>query len=514
MSAGLDKLATILITPGKDAAILRLEPGLSRAELTPEALCAMLDAMGLVRHAERDRAVRGAVKTYFDHRHEGLELPILQGVAAAHGIDGHLDLTPEVLESLGGLGEQVLDADGNVQHRARSSLAMVKAGTKLGRLIEPIAGCDGTDVHGHVLAARDGRAFELEPDDSIVVGGDGWIVATRDGVVEHHGRVLRVSQKLVLGGGIDFSTGNIDFPGDVRVEGAIADCFVVKVGGNLHVRDLVDAATLEVAGSIVLESGMAGRGFGSVRAGKDVFATYLTSVRGAIARDTAFETELADCELRIGRHLNAPRGTVLRGDVCVGHASEVGCVGNEAGVPTTLRLGWMHEARELAKRLQSLSAQAQRSTQEASWTLGAMSASAKRLHAEDVTRMHLDKSMGMAHLERMTKAYQMLTRLRREHTATRLVVHEAIHAGTELHLESWGGAWVVRVHRMLRGPMEITLSASGEPVVLWRATHRTTPLREWALVSRSEESVDMDALGRAIAAACEVVRMPPPARSA
>lgn len=512
MSAALEKLASIHISPARDLATLRLAPGLSRAQLTEEKLSAMLDERGLVRSPERDASVRAAIRAYFAKPHEGVEVPIVRGVPATHGINGHLDLTPEVLESLAGQGEPVLREDGGIEHRARSSVAMVKAGTRLGRLISPIAGCDGTDVFGFAVAARDGVAFKLEADDSIVVGADGWLVATRDGVIEHHEQMLRVTRKLVLREGIDFGTGNVDFPGDVRVERGIADCFVLRVGGNLHVRDLVDAATLDVAGSVVLEHGMAGRGIGTIRAGKDVFAAYLTQVRGTIARDAAFETELADCDLRIGRHLRAPRGTLLRGDVCVGHETELATIGSDAGVATTLRLGWMQDAQDLAKRLHALSQQAIKTLDEASATLGAMSTSAQRMHADEATRLHFDRSTGHAHVERMARAYDLLSRLKREHTLARLVVHEAIHPGTLLHLETWSGAWVVKVQEMLRGPFTIGVSPAGKPIVQWGATQRTTPLEEVAIVSRNAESVDMDVLGRAIARAKEALM--PPAKSA
>ncbi len=65
---------------------------------------------------------------------------------------------------------------------------------------------------------------------------------------------------------MDFSTGNIDFEGDVRVLKGIRDIFEVRATGNIEVGGLIEASTIDAGGSVFAKGGMAGaRGVGGRR---------------------------------------------------------------------------------------------------------------------------------------------------------------------------------------------------------------------------------------------------------
>ena len=63
----------------------------------------------------------------------------------------------------------------------------------------------------------------------------------------------KVSNTLEIDQNVDFSTGNIDFPGNVIVHRSVKDCFTVKARDDIEVRGLIEAATL-IANQLDAES--------------------------------------------------------------------------------------------------------------------------------------------------------------------------------------------------------------------------------------------------------------------
>jgi uncharacterized protein (DUF342 family) len=76
-------------------------------------------------------------------------------------------------------------------------------------------------------------------------------------------------------GGVNLSSGNIDFLGNVVINGDVEDGFFVKAAGNIEVNGTVERAELISEGDIIVTQGITGKGAGIVKAGHSVFAKFI-----------------------------------------------------------------------------------------------------------------------------------------------------------------------------------------------------------------------------------------------
>ena len=96
-------------------------------------------------------------------------------------------------------------------------------------------------VLGQDLAARDGKAATVPKGRNTALTEDGTaLVATRTGHVEFNGRTFQVKSVMDIDGNVDYSTGHINFLGDVHVHGDVCTGFIVRAMGNITVDGVVE----------------------------------------------------------------------------------------------------------------------------------------------------------------------------------------------------------------------------------------------------------------------------------
>ncbi|WER44942.1 FapA family protein [Cupriavidus sp. WKF15] len=153
------------------------------------------------------------------------------------------------------------DDDAPMDLRELGSLTLVTPGTPLMRRIPAEPGSDGVDVFGKALAAdpvEDTPFAEgltgaaADPDDPNL------LVAVLAGspVVGIHGTSV---SPVVQVESVDLHSGNVAFDGTLRVSGDIRTGMSVKVTGDVLVDGVIEAATIEAGGSIVVKGGIIGK---------------------------------------------------------------------------------------------------------------------------------------------------------------------------------------------------------------------------------------------------------------
>lgn len=249
------------------------------------------------------------------------------GVVEFH-FDPSMDLRPRMSE------------DGTADYRALDFVKSVKAGDLLCQIVPPTQGVDGIDVYGRPIPAVSGRTPEIRCGANTALFDDGLqIRALCDGQVFLRGDTVTVSQFLNLDA-VDFSTGNIDFPGSVHIRGDVANGFTVKAGGDIVVSGVVENATLIAGGSIALCSGIKGGGNGFLDAGQDIRTLFIESCR-ARAGGSIYADSILNSFLECGGQVSVfgKRGYLLGGTCVAGELISAVQIGNQANIPTKITVG-------------------------------------------------------------------------------------------------------------------------------------------------------------------------------
>lgn len=239
--------------------------------------------------------------------------------------------------------EMTVDEYDQVDYASLNLFQNVEEGETICQIIPSLAGTPGMTVLGREIPARDGRPAAPPKGRNTELSEDGSrLVATRAGHVEFSGRTFQVKPVLEIPGNVDYSTGNINFLGDVHIAGDVTSGFSVKAMGNVVVDGLVEAATVEAGGDLVVAKGVVGNGQALILARRNVYAKYLENCR-VHARENLQADCLVNCSVFCNGvvEVRSGRGSILGGRIRAAQAVNASVVGSRSERITAIDLGGM-----------------------------------------------------------------------------------------------------------------------------------------------------------------------------
>ncbi len=450
-----ERLPFIRLLDNGRKAVLEIPSNSAPELVTEDAL------MGLVR--ERgvlvDRAVDEAVRQ-LAVRHKSREAgdasdiqgPIAEWVPPTHGASARIEwverFRPDATSG---------EADSEVQptdHYNRVKRIKVACGEILGHFIPPSEGVDGRDVCGRSIPANRGLKIALQPDGSVQIEADGSIRALKDGVLSLARLKLAIVDSMEVQGAVDFTTGNIDFVGSIKVKDGVRDNFTVRATGDVTIGGLIEAADLVVGGNCDLERGVAARGSGHLLVDGSLRSSYLNGVCGRIRGSLSIDREIVGCDLLVGGDVSVSRGSIVGGTLVIGGAVKVSSIGTEAGAKTVLRIGGMpielakaarieDLAKELGKRIAPL--------EERQFEITGRGTKATAAEKESLTELAFEIAESRRRLKLLEDKRQELLVRAGEMRVVKLEVAKALHAGTIILV----GNREARIGSSLKGPLTI-----------------------------------------------------------
>jgi hypothetical protein len=123
-----------------------------------------------------------------------------------------------------------------------------------------------------------------------------------------------VEKTFIVAGDVDFSIGNINFPGDVLIHGDVKCGFAVKAGGKIEVRGVVEDATLEAQGDILITGGFEGTGRGLIRGSGNVHVKFVENQTIEAAGSVYIAHSALNAQVTAGDSIRLDTGSgVVRG---------------------------------------------------------------------------------------------------------------------------------------------------------------------------------------------------------
>jgi len=182
------------------------------------------------------------------------------------------------------------------------------AGEVIAEKVDPTLGQPGFAVSGKILPAEPGAIAEFQLGANVEISADGKkLISKIEGrpVMESSGKI-RVDEVVYLKN-IDYSTGNVDFPGSVIVEESVADGFKLHASGSIILQSSVGVCEISAGKDVILSAGFMGRGEGKITSDGDVYARFVE--QGTIhAKGSIFISEAT-----LHSHLTAGGAIVVKG---------------------------------------------------------------------------------------------------------------------------------------------------------------------------------------------------------
>lgn len=135
-----------------------------------------------------------------------------------------------------------------VDYRSFNTITSVKANDILAEIIKGESGIEGVNIFNQVIPGKPKKKSNFS-------GGNGTrvdknlIIATIDGKPNFSKNRVWVEPQYILNKDVTISTGNINFPANVEINGKVTEGMKVVSGGNLSIRGGVFSAEIEAKSS-------------------------------------------------------------------------------------------------------------------------------------------------------------------------------------------------------------------------------------------------------------------------
>lgn len=301
-----------------------------------------------------------AIGRFMDSREYLEEILVAEGLQPRQGQNGYI----EYLFNVDNKAKPTLLEDGSVDFFHLNIVTSCKKGDVLARMHPEVPGVAGTNIYGEPIRPAEVHSVRFEYGKGIEVSEDGSsLISLVDGHVELVQGSVFVSDVLVVEN-VDNATGNIDYQGNVQINGNVCTNFEVKAQGNIIVKGVVEGAKLEASGNIVIVRGVNGMGRGNLRAGGNVISKFLENVTvqadGYVSSESILHSHvMAGTEIVV----NGRRGFITGGRVSATTLIDVKTLGSSMGADTVVEVGAQPEIKAHIAELQKNIAEATKTLQ-------------------------------------------------------------------------------------------------------------------------------------------------------
>lgn len=264
-------------------------------------------------------------------------IPIAVGTPAIQGQDG--TVTERVARTLP--YEVMIDEEGVADYKYSNYVRQVEKGALICDITLPVPGESGMRVDGKVIEPKPVRPAKIPKGANTELTEDGLqLIASIDGHLEFSNQVFNIRPVLDIKGDVDYEVGNINFNGDVHVHGDVRENFSITATGSVSVDGLVEAASIDAGGDLVITRGVVGDNRAFLKSGGSVRVKYLEN-----CVVYAGQTVFADCIMNSQIFSDSSicvttgRGSIIGGALTASESIKAKMIGAQSGRRTELTLG-------------------------------------------------------------------------------------------------------------------------------------------------------------------------------
>lgn len=295
-----DQEFEIKVDAPQRVATLTLKQGHGGREVTMVDIQLRLNEMGIVCGVDLDQVVLALSEKTYDR-----PVVIARAKEPVHGTDADIDclfplqltMHPKELEN------------NKVDFRELKLIYAAAEGDVLARKIPATPGKPGMTVTGKEIPAKPGRDIAFTAGRNTIISPDGReVTAAIAGQPFLKGRSVFVEPVYNIKGDINYSVGNVDFKGSVKIEGSVVSGFSIKATESIEINGVVEDCSLEAGMDISIKGGVLGADRGTMKAGRDFSALFVENCSVEAGRNIVVGDAL-NSELSAGDSIDVVLGT-------------------------------------------------------------------------------------------------------------------------------------------------------------------------------------------------------------
>jgi len=232
--------------------------------------------------------------------------------------------------------ERKTDHKDKIDYREISPFTIVKKGQVLATLKPSRPGKEGMTVRGVPVPFGSINPEGVTSGTNTVIEGNTIVAAIHGQLVIENNTILNVQDTLVIKGAVDYSTGNIVFPGDVFINGPVSDGFKIFAGGSLTIKQTLDLTRVVTKGDILVSGGIVGKGAALIKSGGSIRTKFIEKCRVAARNSVLVDLEILHSDVfALNTVEMGEKGKIVGGNIYAAHGLRTGAIGGKKGSPAT-----------------------------------------------------------------------------------------------------------------------------------------------------------------------------------
>jgi len=236
--------------------------------------------------------------------------------------------------------ERKTDHKERIDYREISPFTIVKKDQVLATLKPRRPGKEGMTVRGVPVPFGSITPEGVTSGNNTRIEGNSIVAAIHGQLIIENKTILNVQDTLVIKGAVDYSTGNIVFPGDVFINGPVSDGFKIFAGGSLTIKQTLDLTRVVTKGDILVSGGIVGKGAALIKSGGSIRTKFIEKCRVAARDSVLVDLEILHSDVfALNTVEMGEKGKIVGGNIYAVHGLRTGAVGRKGSPPTHIHCG-------------------------------------------------------------------------------------------------------------------------------------------------------------------------------
>lgn len=431
----VDAAFTVSLAPDGLAALLDITPAQGGDPVDAAAVLAELAAKGVSSGIDED-AIRQAAAAG-----AATGVVVARGRPPVHGEDARFErLLPDARDR-----SPKVDESGRIDYRDLGDIAVVHPGERLMLRHPATDGIPGMTLLGVPMAARPGKEALFAGNLSGVSVDPGNPNLLLAAIV---GQPVQVAAGMIVEpvysvDEVGTASGNVSFDGSVVVKGDVAAGMSVRASGDIEVGGMVEAATLEAGGSIVIKGGVVGNlgrkegGEQRLRCGGSFHAAYAQQAKIEAGDSIFIDDTTMQCELTAVNHIlvgGKRRGHIIGGKAQATLSIKGKVLGSPNRIATRFEIGVDPNLHKLAQEKAKLRDGKETQLLEISKLLDFARQNPQRIRPEMLEKARGTATVLADEIAAIREEEQALERKIELAQQSRVIAEEAIYEGVDVYL--------------------------------------------------------------------------------
>lgn len=240
-------------------------------------------------------------------------------------------------------------ADGRVDFHNLELVENVMTGAVLVTKKPLTIGVEGKTVTGKIIPTKPGKDVIIKAGKNTeLIDNNTSLIATLNGHVVNQGGKISVLPIYEVPGDVNLSTGNVEFVGNVVVNGNITEGFVVKAQGDVEVRGSISGGSVLAQGHLQVKNGIQGRAKGIINVEGNIFTKFIENATVLAKGDVIVGEAIMHSRVSAGGNVmvGGRKGVIVGGLVRAGEEITAKIIGSNLSTCTELESGVHPELRE------------------------------------------------------------------------------------------------------------------------------------------------------------------------